>query len=104
MRSNVCPWLRLLTSDAGGARLHDVRQVFILEFISTLILGLVTFATVVDRERNMADNAAPLAVGLAYTIGMFAEGPYTGGNVCGAIVRACELATHKEWRNAVAPP
>ena len=61
-------------------------QVFILEFISTLILGLVTFATVVDRERNMADNAAPLAVGLAYTIGMFAEGPYTGGetNGCGS--------------------
>lgn len=56
-------------------------QVFILEFISTLILGLVTFATVVDRERNMADNAAPLAVGLAYTVGMFAEGPYTGGSM-----------------------
>ena len=56
-------------------------QVFILEFISTLILGLVTFATVVDRDRNMADNAAPLAVGLAYTIGMFAEGPYTGGTL-----------------------
>ena len=33
---------------------------FILEFVSTLILGLVTFATVVDRERNMSDNAAPL--------------------------------------------
>ena len=56
-------------------------QVFILEFVSTLIIGLVTFATVVDRERNMSDNAAPLAVGLAYTIGMFAEGPYTGGSM-----------------------
>ena len=56
-------------------------QVFLLEFISTLILGLVTFATVVDRERNMADNAAPLTVGLAYTIGMFAVGPYTGGSM-----------------------
>ena len=40
--------------------LTERAQVFILEFVSTLILGLVTFATVVDRERNMSDNAAPL--------------------------------------------
>ena len=62
-------------------------QVFLLEFIATLILGLVTFATMVDRERNVSDNAAPLAVGLAYTIGMFAEGPYTGGCVCLSVCR-----------------
>jgi len=47
-------------------------QVFILEFICTLVVGLVFFATVVDKQRSVADNAAPLAVGLAYAIGMFA--------------------------------
>ena len=56
-------------------------QVFILEFFCTMILGMVTFATVVDRKNNLADNAAPLAIGFAYTIGMFAEGPYTGGSM-----------------------
>mmetsp|Transcript_36708 Transcript_36708/g.75257 ORF Transcript_36708/g.75257 Transcript_36708/m.75257 type:complete len:248 (+) Transcript_36708:151-894(+) len=56
-------------------------QVFIFEFMCTLVLGLVFFAAIVDEKRSMAGNAGPLAVGLAYTIGMFAEGPFTGGSM-----------------------
>jgi glycerol uptake facilitator-like aquaporin len=50
-------------------------QVFLLEFICTLVLGLVVFATIVDKQRTVADNAAPLVVGLAYAIGIFAVRP-----------------------------
>ncbi|EKX54087.1 hypothetical protein GUITHDRAFT_150148 [Guillardia theta CCMP2712] len=54
-------------------------QVFMMEFICTFLVVLVFYATVVDKNRSVADNAAPIAVGLCYAIGIFAEGPYTGG-------------------------
>ncbi len=53
---------------------------FIFEFISTLILGLV-FMAVRDEKRSQAGNAGPLAIGFAYAIGMFAEGHFTGGSM-----------------------
>mmetsp|Transcript_6022 Transcript_6022/g.12204 ORF Transcript_6022/g.12204 Transcript_6022/m.12204 type:complete len:251 (+) Transcript_6022:106-858(+) len=55
-------------------------QVFIFEFMATLILGLV-FMAVRDEKRSQAGNAGPLAIGFAYTIGMFATGPFTGGSM-----------------------
>jgi glycerol uptake facilitator-like aquaporin len=49
---------------------HPV-QVFILEFVATFILVYVVFATAVDRC-GAAKNAAPLTIGLAVAVGIFA--------------------------------
>eukprot|EP00961_Rhodomonas_salina_P175007 2360725-Rhodomonas_salina.3 len=62
-------------------------QVFIFEFLATLVIGLV-FMAVRDEKRSQAGNAGPLAIGLAYSIGMFAAGPFTGG-IRSALDRQC---------------
>jgi|EP00802_Teleaulax_amphioxeia_P015739 aquaporin TIP len=55
-------------------------QVFFLEFVCTFTLVYCVFATAVDKS-GAAKNAAPLAIGLAIIVGVFAEGPFTGGSM-----------------------
>jgi len=55
-------------------------QVFFLEFVCTFTLCWCVFATSVDKA-GVAKNAAPLAIGLAVMVGVFAQGPYTGGSM-----------------------
>lgn len=58
---------------------HPV-QVLLLEFITTFVLVYTVFATVCD-ETGKAKNAAPLIIGLSVAVGIFAEGPFTGGSM-----------------------
>ena len=58
---------------------HPV-QTFLLEFTATFILVYTVFATAVDRC-GAAKNAAPLTIGLAVAVGIFAVGPFTGGAI-----------------------
>lgn len=49
----------------------------VLEAVLVLLLVLVFYGTVVDRRAPA--TVYPLAIGFAYTIGVYAAGPYTGG-------------------------
>ncbi|MGB1604767.1 MAG: aquaporin [Promethearchaeia archaeon] len=65
------------------ARMHSDAhpvQTFLLEFTATFILVYTVFATAVDRC-GAAKNAAPLTIGLAVAVGIFAVGPFTGGAI-----------------------
>jgi len=67
------------TTDGSLTAAHPV-QTFLLEFIATFILVYTVFATAVDRT-GAAKNAAPLTIGLAVAVGVFAVGPFTGGAI-----------------------
>lgn len=49
----------------------------VLEAVLVLLLVLVFLGTVVDRRAPA--TVYPLAIGLTYTIGIYAAGPFTGG-------------------------
>mmetsp|Transcript_37390 Transcript_37390/g.76750 ORF Transcript_37390/g.76750 Transcript_37390/m.76750 type:complete len:276 (-) Transcript_37390:104-931(-) len=52
----------------------------IFEFVMTFALVYVVCATALDAK-GTARQYAPLIIGLTYTVGIYCEGPYTGGSM-----------------------
>ena len=54
-----------------------VGQGILIEFVITFVLIITVYAAAAD-EQNLVNGSAPLAIGLAITIGHLFAGPYTG--------------------------
>mmetsp|Transcript_680 Transcript_680/g.1111 ORF Transcript_680/g.1111 Transcript_680/m.1111 type:complete len:141 (-) Transcript_680:172-594(-) len=52
----------------------------IFEFVLTFAFVYVVCATALDAK-GTARQYAPLAIGFMYTVGIYCEGPYTGGSM-----------------------
>jgi aquaporin TIP len=70
----------------GGISTGHPLSTFIWEFIATAFYIFVVYATVVDKQTRhpglkvtLPAPFAPLAIGLAVTVGILACGPFTGG-------------------------